>query len=321
MKTDSQQWRSCDDVRPLRSAHPLGSGVATVVMVIAAILTGSVQAQLRVVVSIEPYREPVERLLGDEGQVEVLLPPGASPHGFEPTPRAVARLADADLVVVNGRLDDWILDLLDAAEGDVARFVALEALSPGQLLAGEPVDRGSDGTRRPNPHVWLDPRRMAVIVVALADRVAELRPDLADVVAARRDAYLAELQATDAEVAELLAPLAGAPFVPFHDAWPYFAQRYGLDLLLEIEPFPGREPSARQLTEAVQAIRAAGAVAIFTEVQLADRPARVLADEAGVALGLLDPVGGVEGRNGYLQLLLYNARTIAAALTPPSGAP
>jgi len=114
----------------------------------------------------------------------------------------------------------------------------------------------------------------------------------------------------------MLAPVRGAPFVPFHDAWPYFAAHFGLDLVVEIEPFPGREPSAGELAEVIDTIARAGAVAVFSEVQLPERPARVLADEAGVRLGVLDPIGGAPGRRGYAELLRYNAAEILATLRP-----
>ena len=336
-------------------------------MLTIVVFTGMAFAQLRVVVSIEPYREAVQRLVGDEGTVDVLLPAGASPHGFDPTPRDVVRLSDADLVVVNGVADDWTLDLVEALGADAPPvFVALEALTDDALLEGghdhdhahdEPAhdehhddehaeeehhddehaeeehhddehhDEAHDGDEHAadghdghdhgdvNAHVWLDPRRMNLIVEALAARIAELEPARADDVRAAAQAYQAELDALDAEIAARLAPFAGAPFVPFHDAWPYFAERYGLDLVLEVEPFPGREPSARALAAAVTTLREVGARAVFTETQLDDRPARVLADEAGVALGILDPLGGAEGRDGYLALQRYNAAAIEEALS------
>lgn len=356
MKTNSQQ-----QVRPIPSRRSFVSPLRAVLVLAIVLIASFASAQLRVVVSIEPYREAVERLVGDQGTVEVLLPAGASPHAFDPTPRDVVRLSDADLVVVNGVADDWTLDLVEALGADAPPvFVALDALADDELLEGghdhdhahdEPShedhadeehhddehaadehhddehadEEHHDGEHADehdghdhgdvNAHVWLDPRRMSVIVDALALRIAELDPGRADDVRAAAEAYQAELDALDAEIAERLAPFAGAPFVPFHDAWPYFAERYGLNLVLEVEPFPGREPSARALAEAVTTLRDVGARAIFTETQLDDRPARVLADEAGVALGVLDPLGGAEGRDGYLALQRYNAAAIEEALS------
>jgi ABC-type Zn2+ transport system substrate-binding protein/surface adhesin len=157
---------------------------------------------------------------------------------------------------------------------------------------------------------------MRTVVAALAERLADDRPAEAAAIAERAARYDAELAALTEELQATLAPVEGAPFVPFHDAWPYFAERFGLELLLEIEPFPGREPSARALAEAIEAVHASGARAIFNEVQLDDRPAHVLADEAGVRLATLDPLGGVAGRDTYAELMRYNADAVLEALAP-----
>ncbi|MDR9392402.1 MAG: metal ABC transporter substrate-binding protein, partial [Trueperaceae bacterium] len=166
-----------------------------------------------------------------------------------------------------------------------------------------------------NPHVFTDPGTMMEITRILADRFAAHWPEEADAIRAAETAYLTDLAALDAEIATLLAPVAGQAFVPFHDAWSSFAAHYDLNLVMEIEPFPGREPSARQLAEAIDVLAEYDARAIFSEVQLPDRPARVLADEAGVRLGILDPLGGGEGREGYLATMRYNAQTIRDALS------
>ncbi|MDZ7707179.1 MAG: metal ABC transporter substrate-binding protein [Trueperaceae bacterium] len=336
-----------------------GRTLLTTAILVVLGLAVSAHAQPRVVVSIEPYRDAVQRLLGDDATVEVLLPPGASPHAYDPTPRQVAGLADADLVIVNGGLDGWVLAMVDALGGDVPVFVAIESLPLSELVAGDHEhdhDHADDEQRRRadedhadeehadeehadeehaeedradvpasygdvNPHVWLDPGHMRTIVAAIAERLSELDPARADAIAQRSATYLAELDALDTEIARTLAPVAGAPFVPFHDAWPYFAAHFGLDLIVEIEPFPGREPTARELADAIDTIQRAGAAAVFSEVQLAERAARVLADEAGVRLGVLDPIGGAPGRRSYAELLRYNAAVILEALRPDADRP
>jgi ABC-type Zn uptake system ZnuABC Zn-binding protein ZnuA len=344
-----------------------------VALLLAGLLLGGLAwGQARIVVSIPPYEEPVRRLAGPGATVEVLLPPGASPHAFDPTPRDVARLERADLIVVNGVLDDWTRELVEALGREAPVFVALDAL-PAEALREGGHDHGHDehagdehagdehghdehaddehagdehaedehagdehghdahadhdathagehegdvARAEANPHVWLDPVRMRTVVAALAERLADDRPAEAAAIAERAARYDAELEALTEELQATLAPVAGAPFVPFHDAWPYFAERFGLELLLEIEPFPGREPSARALAEAIEAVHASGARAIFNEVQLDDRPARVLADEAGVRLATLDPLGGVPGRDSYAELMRFNADAVLEALAP-----
>lgn len=322
------------------------------IALVALLALGNVHAQI--LVSIEPYRELAERLAPDQ-DVTVLLPPGASPHGYDPSPRDVARIADAGWIVMNGGgVDDFITDLMEAAGSNAHTFVAVDALGESELLASQGDDAHEHGEEDhghgaeeehahgeedhdhvdathdhddeahdhdhdhtgPNAHVWLDPTRMITITHALADALAAEDPTRADAIQQRADAYIRELEVLDAEIAELLAPYEGAAFIPFHDAWPYFAERYGLQLVMEIEPFPGREPTARQLAAAIAIIEEYGATAIFSEVQLPDRPAQVLADEAGVALGILDPLGGSEARPTYHDLVRYNAQVIADTLTP-----
>lgn len=290
---------------------------------------GLSHARLTVVASLAPYANLVEQIVDGLADVETILPPGASPHTFEPTPRIAATLAGADLVVLNGSLDEWLHDLVAAANVRVPVLEALDVLEvelesidfdddreAGEGSGDSPVhhdeESGAHDHEGHNPHVWLDPVLLGPVVASFGDKLAELDPANADVYRARAAALRDELAELDRELRETLAPVAGAPFIPFHDAWPYFARRYGLDLLLEIEPFPGREPSPRYLAEAIRTIRESNAPAIFTEIGLNDRPARVLANEAGVELYLLDPLGAAGER--YQDLMRRNARMIADAL-------
>jgi zinc transport system substrate-binding protein len=155
---------------------------------------------------------------------------------------------------------------------------------------------------------------MVEAVRAIAAALAEIDPANAGAYRANADALAHELIALTEELSEALAPLAGAPFVPFHDAWPYFAARFGLDLVVEIEPFPGREPSPAYLRYALETIRGTGARAVFSEPQLNRRPAEVVADEAGVVLRELDPLGGLPGRDDYFELMRHNAAVLLETL-------
>ena len=283
-----------------------------------AVLLGLAAARPSVVVSIHPLFDLVRQIAGDDAEVIRVLAPGASPHTFDPTPRDVARLVSADLVVMNGGLDLWLRNLMEAS-GARAPIVELLGLAPVRraLAEGFPdlVAVDADGaTIGINPHVWLDPLVMAAAVPELAEALASVDPSAAGRYRERAAALAAELEALHAELEATLRPVAGAAFVPFHDAWPYFAARYGLDLIVEIEPFPGREPSPAYLREALRLIRGSGARVIFSEAQLQRRPAEVVAAEAGVALAELDPLGGLPGRERYQELLRWNAAVLLEGL-------
>jgi zinc transport system substrate-binding protein len=282
---------------------------------------------LRVTVSLAPYASIVEEIGGDNVSVTTLLPPGASPHVFDPTPSQAAGLASSDLIVMNGGLDAWLDRLVAAAAPSASVLVITQSIAftpeadehdhehehehdddHAEDDAAADADAADPATA--NPHIWLDPMLMREAAAAIAAELARLDPDNAAAYGSGLTRVQEELDALDVEIAALLEPVKGAPFVPFHDAWPYFAQRYGLDLVLSLEPFPGREPSPKYVAEAVAAVKATGAKAVFAERQLNPRSAEVVAESAGVAVAVLDPIGGAPGPTDYAELLRYNARII-----------
>jgi len=313
---------------------------------------GPGNAPLDVVVSMHPHFDLVRQLTGGEAEVTRILPIGASPHTFDPTPRDVARIAEADLVILNGGIDEWLLDIV-AASGTDAEVVELLEVLDFEPATGEAHEHG-EGEAEPdaehdeaahdeahseehgedahaeeagtedahdhsgvNPHIWTDPVLMARAVPILVDALSRADLENADTYAANGEALVADLQALHAELAQTLAPVQGAPFVPFHDAWPYFVRRYGLNQVAVIEPAPGREPSPGYIADVLAQIEAAGATAIFNDVQLPARPAEVVAEAAGVALYTLDPEGGgVSDDETYQDFMRANAATIAEALAP-----
>lgn len=293
-----------------------------VVLLSVALAAGSSSAQpadqLSVLVSLHPWADIVERVGGAAVSVTTLLPAGASPHAFEPLPSQGALLHGADLVVLNGGLDGWLERLLQAVAPGTDRLVIMESVTFEPL---HEHDHGSadeaHGAEASNPHVWLDPDVAAEAASVIAEALAELRPGLGDVFMANAAELALELDALAAEVEALLAPVHGAPFVQFHDAWGYFARRFGLEVVATLEPFPGREPSSRYVAETVLAVRASGATAIFDERQLSGRTAEVVAEAAGVEVVMLDPIGGPPGPATYQELLRHNARLIADALGRP----
>lgn len=291
-------------------------------LLIAAVLSlpagAFAQSRPSVVVSLHPIYDLVRQIAGDEVEVTRLLPPGASPHTFDPKPSDAMRIARADLLVINGGLDLWLRDLL-LASGSGAPILEIIAI-PDVLAAlhedfPDLVPRDASGNYLSfNTHVWLDPVVMSAALPAIASALAGVAPDHETLFVERAAALAADLLRLDMELSQLTAPTVGQAFVPFHDAWPYFAARYGLDLVVEIEPFPGREPSVAYLRAALALIEDSGARALFTESQLNRRPAEVLAEDAGLPLYEMDPLGGVAGRETYQELLRFNARVVLEAL-------
>ena len=294
---------------------------------IAVMIAGSAVAQKpQIVATIHPYYDLTRQIGGDLIEATRLLPIGVSPHNFDPSPRDVMRVANADLVIRNGGvgLDEWVLRLVAASGTDATDLSIMDTIEftplgtsaqTGDLPAGEIADLQAEGWYI-NAHIWLDVTIAMSAAEAIAEAIIEIDPANEDQYRANLDGLLVSLQQLDDELFETLEPIQDAIFVPFHDAWPYFAHRYGLNLLLEIEPFPGREPSPEYLIYALGLIKDSGAKAIFGERQINSRPAEVVATESGLPLFILDPEGGgLSEVESYQELLRFNAGVLLEALS------
>lgn len=157
-----------------------------------------------------------------------------------------------------------------------------------------------------DPHVWLDPARMRLIVRAIAEELG--RADAAHAIAYRERATELDkaLDALDKEAETRTKALPQKSFVTFHGSFQYFAERYKLNILAVIEPFPGSQPTGEYVKKVLSVIKAKKVPALFSEPQLDPRPAKVLADEAKIPLGVLDPVGGGPETDTYEKMIRYN---------------
>lgn len=275
---------------------------------------------LPAVATIQPLGLVLRELGGERVAVAVLVPPGASPHTFEPQPSDVSALARARLLVeAGGGLDGWVHALLGAAQATPAllTLLALPGLDPLPAIAGAHGDAKAHGDEhRLDPHAWLDPIRVRdVLVPALAAQLVALDPDGRAHYEASRDAFVAKLTALDAEIRATLAG-RGRRFLAFHAAWRYFAQRYQLEEVGVIEEAPGEEPTPRELGALSRRARDAKLPAILIEPQLSPRIAEMLARDLDAALVTVDPNGDPTDpeRATYEGLMRWNARAFASAL-------
>lgn len=259
----------------------------------------------RWVVTIQPAAAIVREVAGADAEVTTLVPPGASPHTYEPRPSDVAKAERATaLLAVSPLVDGWAARLPAAARID------LLALVPAAERRPFDPDQGA-GT---DPHFWTDPATVAAMLPALADGLCRADAAGCDGYRARARTFGEELATLERETAITLAPVRGRGLVLLHPSMRYLLARHGIRVVGVIEPSPGKEPTPRYLRDLVATIEATGARAVFTEPQLPARPAEVVAEAAHVKLGLLDPNGGVAGRTRYADLIRYNARALRETL-------
>ena len=264
----------------------------------------------RVVATTGIVADIVGSVAGPDVEVEQLVPDGSSPHDFQLSAQDRQLLAEADLVAANGAdLEPGIP--LDETDAPVWELTA----NAGELLPS--AEGGGD------PHVWMDPTRVAEALPSLAEALAEADPDDATGFRDRAERYADELLALDRQLAQALAevPEANRELVTSHDALAYFADHFGFEVVATAFPASGAEaePSAGALDEVADAIAERDVPAVFAGEEDDPEVLRQIADEAGVEVvdDLLIESPGSAGT--YEAMLRHDAERIASALGTQEG--
>ncbi len=262
--------------------------------------------KMLVAASIPPIADMVRQVGGERVEVLTMVPPGASPHTYEPTPEQMRRLAGARILFLNGvGLEFWADKAVQAVGNPHLQVVVL---SQGmEILQSGPHATG-------NPHLWLSPQRAMKYVARIRDALIAADPAHEALYRANARAYLAQLQQLDAEIRKAVAGFRSREMVTFHASWVYFIHDYGLHQAAVLEATPGQEPSAAEVAKIVEIIKATGAPAVFAEPQFSPRAAQVIAQEAGVPVLTLDPLGGLPPRETYIKLMRWNLQQLRKGL-------
>jgi ABC-type Zn uptake system ZnuABC Zn-binding protein ZnuA len=264
---------------------------------------------LKVVTTTTVFADIVQNVGGARVSASSIIPAGVGPEDYEAKPDDARKLADARLIVSNGvGLDDFLDRLLTSAGGDRPRLVLGEGI-PVLTVDGEE-----------NPHFWLDPTLVKQYYLpAIAAKLSELDPAGKATYDANAASYGAALDALDTDLKAKIAevPEANRKLVTFHDAFPYFAQHYGFELIGVILENVGQEPTAGELAALVEKVKAAHVKAVFSEAQFSPKLAQTLAQEAGitnVVTTLYNDSLGPPPADTYAGLMRWNVDQIVAAL-------
>jgi zinc/manganese transport system substrate-binding protein/manganese/iron transport system substrate-binding protein len=265
---------------------------------------------LKVVTTTTVVADIVQNVGGSRVAATSIIPAGVGPEDYEPKPDDAKTLTDAALIVSNGvGLDDFLNKLLASGTGGQAPHLVLGEGIPTLTVDGQK-----------NPHFWLDPTLVKQYYLpAIATELATLDPAGKATYDANVASYGAQLDTLDAELKAEIDPIpeANRKIVTFHDAFPYFAQHYGFELIGVVLENPGQEPSAADLAALVEKVKAAGVKAVFSEAQFSPKLAETLAMEAGirtVVTTLYTDALGPAPADTYLGLMRWNVDQIVPAL-------
>ncbi len=298
--------------------------IAGVIVVVAGCNREEASGKMKVAASIVPLADFCNQVGGDKVEVEYMVPPSAGcGHTFEPTPGSIQFLSEAKVFVQNGLgLESWATDVLNkVTRPDVVSVVAASAIPKDRLLATEDKDElenAEPGEVVYDPHVWLDPSLAVFEVQAIRDAFIEADPENSSIYSQNAEEYIGKLKALDNELKAELSAVAGGSFIATHPTWTYFAPHYGLVQVGEVEELPGKEPSARQISDLVDKIKEMQVKAVLAEPQLSPKAVEIIADDAGsdVKVRTVDPVGDPQNPavSDYLNLMRFDAGVMLEAL-------
>jgi zinc transport system substrate-binding protein len=278
-------------------------------------------SRVSAVASFYPLEYVLRAVGGDAVAVTDLTPAGAEPHDLELTPRDVAAVSDADLVVYAAGLQPAV----EAAVAAQAPNRSLDASVPGRAdrsylpldaeLAG--ATSSPSGTQVIDPHFWLDPTRLADVGDAVAARLSDLAPADAAGFSARATALRTTLQTLDSDFRGGLASCRSRIVVTGHDAFGYLADRYDLTQVGISGLSPDSEPRPADLARIAAYVAAHDVTTVFTETLASPAVTDAVAREAGVHTAVLDPVEGITSSSAgtdYVAVMEANLRSLRAGL-------
>jgi ABC-type Zn uptake system ZnuABC Zn-binding protein ZnuA len=280
------------------------------------------------VLAVESFLADIaQNVAGERLQVEALLPLGLDPHAFEPTPQDLARVAQSQVLIINGAgLEEWLARLLENVGGQRLVIEAAAGLpfrqSGGQKICGTPVDGEQGHGHEGDPHFWLDPHLVIRYVENIRQGLSQADPAGKDIYARNAEAYIARLKELDAWIVEQVSqiPPERRLLVTNHESLGYFADRYGFRLVGTILPSfsTAASPSAAQLAQLVDCIQSTAAPAIFLETGSNPQLAQQVARESGVKVVTELYTHSITSATGpaptYIDMMRYNVRTIVEAL-------
>jgi zinc transport system substrate-binding protein len=268
------------------------------------------QAKLRILTTVLPAYCFTHAIAGNSAQVENLLSSSVEPHDYQLSPVDLRRLQSADLVVANGLgFEPWLEKALPTPNQKRKLALLSDGFGPDVLIVG--------GDGEINPHTWLDPFLAMRSVTNILKTLQGLDPRHGDSYSRNAAVFLQRLRDIDRKMGASLQPVTQRAFITYHDAFPYFAKHFHLNLAGVVERIPEVPPSARELVQLFQIIRRDHVHAIFTELIDPPRLARQIAKDASLTLAALDTIEtGPADPSFYEKTMLQNAAMLARTLSP-----
>ena len=275
-------------------------------------------AKIKVIASITPLKSITESVGGDLVEVTSIARGNEDPHFVEVRPSFMMSIRSAKLYVSIGMsLDFWARPLIENARssGDLQ----IVNCSTGIHVLGAPTERVTarlgDVHPEGNPHYWVDPYNVPIIVKNILTGLVAVDPDNAAKYQQNAKAFLEQLKKADEGWQKELAPYAGVKAITFHESWEYFAEHFKIDVRGQVEPKPGIPPSGSHTQEIINLVKREKIPLIIQEPYYPDAAPKLIAEQTGAkVVKLIQLCDGAPGTSSYIDMMNYNVNKLAEAL-------
>jgi ABC-type Zn uptake system ZnuABC Zn-binding protein ZnuA len=273
---------------------------------------------VNVVVTIPVLKDLVEQVGGPHVRVTSLLKGYENEHTYSPKPSDLVAVRNAHVMFEVGLgLEVWVANLVKTA-GRSSLAIITTSKGIGLIPDDREADAGHDGGvthAAGNPHVWMDPENAVTMLRHVTEALVQADPGHAQEFRENQAAYLKRLEQLRVELTDRLRRLTNRRFIAHHPAWPYFARRFGFEIVATIQTQSASEPSARRIQRLIETMKQQQVKAVVSEIQLSQRLPELLARETGARVVVLTTLpGGLPRTETYLDMLRYNVLQLANAL-------
>ncbi len=308
----------------MKTLNKISAGFVNLLAIICFVSVTMANNKINIVTTLPVFKDIAERIGGDKVQVEALAKGYQDPHFVDAKPSFIIKMNQADLFIWAG-LDlevGWAPPLVEGARNakilwgaagnlDVSKGIPL--LEIPQVAAAQ-LRAGGDLHVYGNPHYWLDPERGKIIAQNIYERLAQLSPANQAYFKANLDRFKSELDKKIAEWLKKLEPYRGKKIVAYHNSWPYFEERFGLEIVDFIEPKPGIPPSPAHLVSVIQTMKQLNIKVIIIEPYYDDKSAQSVASRTdAVVVPIATSVDAYKDIQSYFDLFDYNINALVAA--------
>jgi zinc transport system substrate-binding protein len=280
------------------------------VVIVSCSQNQSPNNSLKIATSIFPIYSITQQIAGDNITVNLLMESGESPHTFTPTISTKKIIERSDRIyLVNKNIDLPIFKIIE----DESKVLILSK-NIAQRIPKENDEKHNEYEHKDDPHYWLHPNNASQIARNITDDLKQIDPKNSQVYESNFEDFKNEINNLYPTLKTDIAKISDRPFLVMHNGWSYFQEAFEINLIGAFEPYGGESPTPKYLASLQNLVSDQNVVAIFSEPQLSINSIRQFIKDNNLRTGVLDPIGGIEGRMSYQELMKYNIDTLVKTL-------